>query len=197
MKKYITIIIIIIIIVILAVLGLFYYYSKTGPENNSSVTGDKEQEGLEFLVYTDEKWNFEINYLSNWEKENLGADGLTVFAINAPKEESGNSEAGLLVMAINPSSEQVFEEGMQVSIEQLQTAGILISSSKEMISGIDAYKLVYFYVDSFSGQNTKQAHYFFDGDNIWYQILYMATEESFDKYLSEAEQMVQTFKITD
>lgn len=192
MKKYITIIIIIIIILILTVLGLFYYYSN---KSNEEQEEQEEQEGPEYLVYTDEKWNFEINYLSNWEKENLGTDGLTVFAINAPKEESGNSEAGLLVVAFNPSSEQIFEEEMQTSIEQLQVAGILISSSKEMISNIEAYKLVYFYVDSFSGQNTKQAHYFIDGDNVWYQILYMATEERFDKYLSEAEQMVQNFKI--
>ena len=188
MKKYILIILIIVIIA--AALGLVYYFLKPRPENGTSNGGDEKQP--DYLVYADEKWNFEISYLTSWKEEKLQGEGLVAFEISVPEEEGHTS---LFVMAFNPSSEQVFEDEMQKSIEQLEAEGILISSSKEAMSGTNAYKLVYTYDDDFSGFKVKQQHYFIEGGEVWYQILYSAKEETFDKYLLEVEQMAETFRI--
>jgi hypothetical protein len=191
MKKYILIILIIIIIAV--ALGLVYYFLKPRPENGTSNGGDEKKP--DYLVYADEKWNFEINYLTGWKEEKLQGEGLLVFEISVLNEESGISEASLLVLAFNPSSSQVFEDEMKESIERLKAENALTSSSKETISGANAYKLVYAYDDNFSGFKVKQQHYFINGGEVWYQILYTAREEIFDKHLLEAEQMAETFRI--
>ena len=192
MKKYILIIVILVVIVV--ALGLAYYFLRPEPEDN--VPNGNNEEKPDYLVYADEKWDFEISYPTNWKEEKLQGEGLIAFEIKAPKEESGISEATFLVFAFNPSSGQVFEDEIQKTINQLEAKDSLIFSSKETISDANAYKLVYIYYDDFSGRNIKQQHYFIDKRESWYQILYTAKEEVFDKYVSDIEQMVGSFRVT-
>ena len=79
-----------------------------------------------------------------------------------------------------PEEDQVFSVEMENSTKQLQAAGILISQSQETIAGFNAIELVY--TDKPTSPKIKQLHYFIDGGNVWYQLLFTAKQEKFNEY---------------
>ena len=194
MKKYVFIILVIVIIVLIVV-GLVFYFLIKKPGSPANEEG-QIPEGPAIISHSDEDWGFEINYPDNWtERDSLRREGMLSFAITAPIEDkSGGPAASFFVLAFNPEPGQVFDVVMENSIKQLQTAGILISSSKKTIAGYPAFELVY--LDMPENAENKQLHYFIAKGDTWYQLLYKAKQDKFDQYLPEVEKMIESFRIT-
>ena len=191
-KKYILIIVIVVIIIITAVLGLIYYL-RVEPEN---LPNNEEEQVLAPIFYADEEWGFEFSYPADWETRSLfQREGMTTFGIDSPVEDkSGGPAASFIVLAFNPGEEAVFNTEMERSIKDLEDTGILASQSQRTIAGFSAIELLY--ADDPENPTTEQLHYFIDGGDTWYQLLYAVKKEKFDEYLSEIEKMIESFKIT-
>lgn len=150
-----------------------------------------------YTTYSNEKWKLEFKHPEEWylEFENDSDIGLTL-ALNAPKSaDAEESNAGFLVVAYVPEKEQVFNQEIEKSISQLEASQILIAQSEKTIAGRNGYELIY--VDNPSTPKTKQLHYFIDGGDVWYQLLYMAEVDSYENWLEEVRGMVNSFKITN
>ena len=192
MKKYILIIVIIVVVVIAAVLSLIYYL-RVEPE--SPLDNGEEQVSAP-IFYADEEWEFEFSYPADWETRSLlQMEGMTTFGIDSPIEDkSGGPAASFIVLAFIPGEEAVFNTEMERSIKSLEDAGTLVSQSQRTITGFSAIELLY--TDDPENPTTERLHYFIDGGDIWYQLLYAAKKEKFDEYLPEVEKMIESFRIT-
>jgi len=154
------------------------------------------EEGNDYTVYSNDDWGFKFRYSEDWnlEYEKESETNLAV-AFNSPlRGGSTKSNAGLLIVAYIPEKGQIFSQESQKHINQLEANQILIVYSEEVVSRRNSYKAIY--VDSPSDPKTRQLHYFVDGGDIWYQILYMAEQEVYNDYLEIVEEMVNSFEIT-
>ena len=192
MKKYILIIVIVVVVIIAVVLGLIYYL-RVEPE---SPPDNEEEQILAPIFYADEAWGFEFSYPADWKTRSLlQGEGMTTFGIDSPIEDkSGGPAASFIILAFSPGEEAVFNVEIERSIKDLEDMGVLTSQSQRTIAGFSAIELLY--ADDSENLTTEQLHYFIDGGDIWYQLLYAVKEEKFDEYLPEVEKMIESFKIT-
>jgi len=65
----------------------------------------------------------------------------------------------------------------------------LLDYGNVIISGYPAYEASYVYED------IQYLHYFINAGDTWYQILYVALESTYSKYLDQVETMIDSFEI--
>jgi len=148
-----------------------------------------------YIVYSNESWNFEFKYSEDWDLEfEEESDVNLAFALNSPRQDDSiEASAGFLIVAYIPEEGKIFNEEVQKSIDQLKVGQVLIDYSEKSLAGRYAYEVIY--SDSPSDPKTKQLHYFVDGGDIWYQLLYMAKQDIYNNHLGTIEDMINSFKI--
>jgi len=160
---------------------------------------DEEEELKDYTLYENEKWNFKIYYPKDWGKEIVfdEPEGVGV-GFTAPAESPEDyflEGVAVVASAVDPYED--FDELMAEIISEIQEGEDweLVDYSKEMIDGYPSYKVIY--IEIYYAEETKYLHYFVDGGDIWYQVLYAAEgEDKYDKYLEQVEIMVNSFEIT-
>ncbi len=153
---------------------------------------EEEEEEENYLTYKSAKWEFEIKYPEDWEKEeeDYGPSEFAVVFLTPPEDEDDEAKENLLVYASTAQPDD-FDELMAGLIADLSgdPSVTFLGSSKIMISGYPGYKASYIYDD------IRYLHYFINAGDTWYQVLYVALESTYSKYLDQAETMIDSFEI--
>ena len=161
---------------------------------------DKKKEKVDVYAnyeeYEKSDWGFDIKYPEDWEKRILSEDtaGLTIGFLS-PKEDEGDMfTQNLIVFASLPQSSD-FDEIMQIGIAEMsKDPSINIDGYRKlMVSGHPAYVIEYSVTDVTT--EFKYLHYFIDGGDFWYQILYTANEEGYSVFINEAQKIIDSFII--
>jgi len=159
---------------------------------------DEEEEELkDYALYENEKWNFEIYHPDDWGKEIL-VDDLEGIAIDfvTPAESPEDYFLEDVVVASMADPYENFDELMTEIINEIEEDEYweIVSYSEKMIGGYPAYEITY--REKYYEEEVYYLHYFINGGNAWYQILYAAEgEDKYDKYLKQVETMIDSFKI--
>ena len=160
---------------------------------------DEEEELKDYTLYEDEKWNFKIYYPKDWGKEIISdePEGAAVaFTASAESPEDFFLEGVVVVVSVADPSED-FDELVAEIISEIQEGEYweLIDYSEEMIGGYMGYKVIY--TETYYAEKTKYLHYFVNGGDTWYQIMYGAENEvKYNKYLEQVEIIINSFEIT-
>jgi len=183
-----------IIVPVLLLTALVLIGADCGEESSrKSRDKDEEEEKEKYLTYENEEWGFEIKYPEDWkeeEEEDYGFDEFAVVFTTPPEDEDDEVKENFLVYAsIAPPDD--FDELITDLIADLSGDSYvtLLDYEKVMISGYPGYKTSYIYGD------IQYLHYFINAGDTWYQILYVALENTYSKYLEQAETMVDSFEI--
>ena len=160
---------------------------------------DEEEELKDYILYENEEWNFKIYYPKDWGKEIVfdEPEGVGV-AFTAPAESPDDYFLeGVAMIASVADPYEDFDELIAEIISEIEGDEYweLVDYSIEMIGGYLGYKIIY--MEIYYTEETKHLHYFVDGGDTWYQILYSAEgEDKYDKYLEQVETMIGTFEVT-
>jgi len=161
-------------------------------EKSSRRSRDKDEDEEKYLTYENEEWEFEIKYPEDWgkEEESYGYNEFAVVFTAPPEDEDDDVKENLLVYASIAQPDD-FDELMAGLLADLSgdPSITFLGSSKVMISGYPGYKASYIYED------IQYLHYFIDAGDTWYQVLYVALESTYSKYLDQAETMIDSFEI--
>jgi len=178
------------IIPVLLLTALVLIGADCGEEERRRSRDEDEEEN--YLTYENEKWDFEIKYPEDWEKEeeDYGNEEFTVAFITPPEDEDDEVEENLLVYASTAQPDD-FDELMADLIEDLSGDPYvtLLGYERVMISGHPGYKASYIY------EEIQYLHYFINAGDTWYQVLYVALESTYSKYLDQIETMIDSLEI--
>jgi hypothetical protein len=176
----------------------FVYYSDGGVtfgsfQNNLVITSVSVSD---FLTYDDILTGFSIKYPPDWQLEQRIDRALT---LKVPKDpsSSGTSPAGLAItfkeVPANLSLTSVTQAQLS-TLKSLYPDINLLESGESTFAGHPAYKIVFTATDP--GQHFKKATqiWFKEGTKA-YLITYKADVDSFSKFLSTVEQMLNSFYI--
>lgn len=189
-----------IIVPVLLLAALVLIGASCGEDDRRSRDRDDEEE--DYLTYENEEWEFEIKYPEDWKKEeeDYSSDEFTIIFTTPPEDEDDEIKENLLVYASTAQPDD-FDELMGELIEELSKDSYitLLSNSRVIISGYPGYELSYTYSDYYSeelGEESLQyLHYFINAGDTWYQVLYVALESTYSKYIDQAETMIDSFEI--
>ncbi len=178
-----------IIIPVLLLTALVLIGADCGEEDRKR-SRDKDDEEENYLTYKNEKWGFEIKYPEDWEKEeeDYSYDEFTVFFISPFEDEDDENRENLLVYASTAEPDD-FDELMTDLIADLSESTTLLDYEKLMVSGHPGYKASYIY------DEIQYLHYFVNAGDTWYQILYVALESTYSKYVDQVETMINSLEI--
>ena len=146
--------------------------------------------------YEKNDWGFEIKYPDDWEKEVLGESTEEfMVAFITPEEGKDDTYSQNLIVYASLPQPQDFDELMQAAIAEMSdTPSVDMDSYRKVtISGHPAYVTKYSIADV--AVTFKYLHYFIDGGDFWYQIMYMADEEGYSTFIDEAEKTIESFTI--
>jgi hypothetical protein len=176
----------------------FAYYSDGGVtfgsfQNNLVITSVSVSD---FLTYDDILTGFSIKYPPDWQLEQRIDRALT---LKVPKDpsSSGTSPAGLAItfkeVPANLSLTSVTQAQLS-TLKSLYPDINLLESGESTFAGHPAYKIVFTATDP--DQHFKKATqiWFKEGTKA-YLITYKADVDSFSKFLSTVEQMLNSFYI--
>ena len=187
MKKLKFIIVPVLLLTALVLIGA----SCGGEDRKRSRDEDEDEE--KYLTYENERWGFEIEYPEEWEKEEEEDNNFDEFAViflTPPEDEDDEVRENILVYASTAPADD-FDELMAELIADLSGDSYvtLLGYKNVMISGYPAYEASYLYED------IQYLHYFINAGDTWYQILYVALESTYSKYLDQIETMIDSFEI--
>ena len=182
-----------IIVPVLLLAALVLIGASCGEEERRK-SRDEDEDEEEYLTYENERWGFEIKYPEDWKKEeeeeDYGFDEFAVIFTTPPEDEDDEIKENLLVYASTAPSDD-FDELMADLIADLSGDSYvtLLGYKKVMISGYQGYEASYIYED------IQYLHYFINAGDTWYQVLYVALESTYSKYLDQVETMIDSFEI--
>ena len=180
-----------VIVPVLFLAALVLIGASCGEEDRKrSRDKDEEEEEEKYLTYENEKWDFEIEYPEDWEKEedDSSLNEFTVAFISPPEDEDDEVRENFLVyVSIPPPGD--FDELVADIIEGLSKDANVLDYEKLMISGYSGYKASYVH------DEIQYLHYFIDAGDAWYQVLYVALESTYSKYIDQVETMIDSFEI--
>jgi len=191
MKKYI---ILLLLIIALVLIGIFFYQSDKNIEENEEP--EETDKYLDYETYSNIGWGFEIKHPSDWKQE-ISQDNPDQFSIGfiSPSEDESDLIFENVIVSALGAEEIDFDEKMEDGIEAMSLAPNidLRQNQKTTLSGYPAYVLEY----SASDYSTdfKYLHYFINGGEEWYQILYTAEANTYDSYLETAERIINSIVI--
>ena len=178
-----------IIVPVLLLTALVLIGASCGEEERRKSRDEDEEK---YLTYENENWGFEIKYPEDWKKEEED-DSFDEFAVvftTPPEDEDDEVKENLLVYASTAQPDD-FDELMADLIADLSGDSYvtLLDYEKVMISGYPGYKASYIY------EEIQYLHYFINAGDTWYQILYVALESTYSKYLDQAETMIDSLEV--
>jgi len=163
-------------------------------EEEEELEEEEEEEKKDILTYKNTQWSFELDYPNTWElEEENDANGNLNVRIYSPFESASDQDREMVVVVAEPKPPQSFDEVVNQYIEIVKTEGEFLSSSKKTISGHPAYEINYI-LDA--GAKVRFSHYIIDGGSgIWYEIAYVALENTYSKFLNDFQTILNSLII--
>lgn len=193
MKRIKYFIPVVVVLVGLVLVGVFY----KGDENEKSEKKEKKPDiYVSYDVYEKESWGFDIKYPEDWDKEILGnnAEGFAV-GFRSPEEGEDDMFAQNLIVFAAVPKPQDFDKMMEVGINEMSADPSIDIDDyrKVIISEHPAYLIEYSIADATT--EFKYLHYFINGGEFWYQILYTADIDGYLTFVEEAQKIIDSFVI--
>jgi len=170
--------------------------ASCGDDDKSSRREREEDIYENYLAVENNDWGFEVKYPDDWEKEILGEDTTGIIVgFRSPRADDSDMFAENITLLAYMPQPQDFDEMMQIGIDEVSKSPgtTLFSSRKVMVSGHLAYVLEYSVTDYTT--EFKYLHYFIDGGDYWYQILYTSEISEYNKSLNIAKKIIESFII--
>jgi PsbP-like protein len=157
--------------------------------------GSSPKDNNNFLTYQDSTLGIKIDYPAGWAQE-LHAGGLVTF-LTMLESDTNTYPAGLGVKVQNLASKNTsLNEITKVQIKNLTQNHPdfkLIESTKSMLAGIVAHKIVFIATDN-SGHERKAMQIWTLKDGRAYLLTYKAQPEEFSHYLPLVQKMIDSFQ---
>jgi hypothetical protein len=170
------------------------------------------QGGNSFLSYQNPIYGIKMIYPSDWEKIDMSTSDLNkakasisvnnIVAFSAPRESTSDlHRESLIVTLLNlpsfmqnmPLSEEIPADiyNLKRSSQDFQ----LIDSSPTILSGKDAYRIIYTQTDRNSIIKTMEIFSSINGDKQ-YSLMFVAEQSKFSLYLPIIQKMINAFEIS-
>lgn len=154
-----------------------------------------------WLEYNNNTYGISIQYPSSWESspgENNGSGGssIDVATFSPTREKNSSAILDLLVDTVDPGQnlKQYVSDSISDNIADRKDFRVLKSSIGNItLAGVPAYKIVYTYADA--GQNFKGLETGTIIGNRVYFVQYENSPSRYDKDISTAQKMIDSFKI--
>ncbi|HZE77971.1 MAG TPA: PsbP-related protein [Nitrososphaeraceae archaeon] len=157
--------------------------------------GSSPKDNNNFLTYQDSTLGIKIDYPAGWTQE-LHVGGLVTF-LTMLESDTNTYPAGLGVTVQNLASKNTsLNEITKVQIKNLTQNHPdfkLIESTKSMLAGIVAHKIVFIATDN-SGHERKAMQIWTLKDGRAYLLTYKAQPEEFSHYLPLVQKMIDSFQ---
>jgi hypothetical protein len=157
--------------------------------------GSSPKDNNNFLTYQDSTLGIKIDYPAGWAQE-LHVGGLVTF-LTMLESDTNTYPAGLGVTVQNLASKNTsLNEITKVQIKNLTQNHPdfkLIESTKSMLAGIVAHKIVFIATDN-SGHERKAMQIWTLKDGRAYLLTYKAQPEEFSHYLPLVQKMIDSFQ---
>ena len=157
--------------------------------------GSSPKDNNNFLTYQDSTLGIKIDYPAGWAQE-LHVGGLVTF-LTMLESDTNTYPAGLGVKVQNLASKNTsLNEITKVQIKNLTQNHPdfkLIESTKSMLAGIVAHKIVFIATDN-SGHERKAMQIWTLKDDRAYLLTYKAQPEEFSHYLPLVQKMIDSFQ---
>ena len=173
----------------------------------SSYQPIKQPEMRDLLVYDNPELGIRTKYLVNWITEerynSADKDSSKIVAFMSPSEINAELFEDIIIVEITDvqPADAILDSYVDTHIGKLikktfRTSKFTLLESRTIysISANPGKKVVYKVVAS-PGQEIKTIEVFFINNNKAYSITYAAKSSEFDKYLSETNQMIDSFEI--
>jgi hypothetical protein len=176
--------------VMAAALGGCAFIGKSKPAAN-------DQENTGFKKYESSSQGFEMKYPSEWEIEEDPSVSVAVMLFSGLEGEDDTFVENANVVVQDLAGTGItLDDYTSLNLEQLDTVITgyeEVSQGPATLSGNDAHRLVY---TGIQGKlNLKFMQVWTIKDEKAYIFTYVASEDKYDKYLSDVEKMVESFKI--
>lgn len=185
------------LITVLLLTVVFSGCNEKDTNNGKSSTGNElnEPQG-EFNetthTYTNYTNNFSITINGNWSIDEHTLSGITLY-------REGLSQYEVVTIDITEPltlTETTFEGWIETDLDTLpewKDGFELISANYTTFKGLKAHEIIYRYGENSSGIKEKQ--FAIEKDNKMYYIFYGTSPIRYEKYLDEANQIINSFTI--
>lgn len=171
------------------VILLFVGISIGCTENKKS-----DEEKTSSLNYTNSQYNIGLNKPEGWTiKEN---DQSFIVLFNGPTENQFTINIGIsepYAFSIGENLDFIIEQ-IYYYYPEIFTNLTFLSNSSRIINGMDAYEIVISH--NMSNISVKQKQVLIENNGILYYITYTGLINTYDKYISVAEECINSFTIT-
>lgn len=151
----------------------------------ATLSEDETKSDSQILSYENSLYGLSLEYPSNWQKkENVGK---ALLVLSTPAGDNVN-----LMVQGQRSQNLTLEYYNQISMEQL--ADLAVSSLEERettLAGEPGYQVTY----TINNGTLKLWQVWMIKDNLAYLLTYTASAGNFDKYLSDVQAMVGSFRV--
>ena len=167
---------------------------------NAQVSNDKVH-----LTYSDPVGGFQIQYPSGWKAIPVETIAISTVEITAPPEtfvDLYDKNAVVKITAIKlPSERKTLEQLTDyklIYLTNFMPGYAIVDSNTSNIAGLPAYKVVYksSVGEIGMGMNQKVLEVWTIHGDKWYDIIYIAPVEKYDKYLPVVNEMTNTLQIS-
>ena len=157
-----------------------------------------EEQQYELLVYENPGLGFQIQYPSNWIKEEAYKESIVSFA-SPLKNQITDKFHEILGLAISPTHSQTLQDYTITHLSKLMGSNmidldLLESQTNATLAGNPAHKLVYVHKGPGGIENKVMEVYTIKNGKL-YDITYHGSTDEYPSSLSTAEEMINTFKI--
>lgn len=167
-------------------------YSRRSRDRDEDEEEEKKEEN--YLTFQSDKWGFEIKYPKDWDFEKEEGQGGIMLSFVTPSEGQNDPRENVTFSAY-PAMGDDFDALINEFADELVSQGVVLSDYSQVnISGRLAYKMEYNYQDPDYGEFIF-VHYFINGGNNWYELLYLSLDSTYARYLPQAEEIIDSIVI--
>ena len=153
-----------------------------------------------------------FQFISSQNKKEISRNGYQIFySDNLRLDETGRNGSEFYIFTQKESEQDNFVENLNLMIQNLETLNIdlnkfveitetqisengkLIESKRSTVNGSECHILIY--EATMKGMELKFLQYDFVKNNKAYFLTYSAKKDDFEKYLTEMESAMKSFKI--
>jgi hypothetical protein len=142
--------------------------------------------------------NFEITALEGWEKKNSTLNGLLSTILFAPKKNNEAFRINVNVVTEKVAPDIDLQEYASNSKTELSKTFVnfeKIADNETSLNGLNAHHLIF--THKLQNFDFKMEQYYILNNNIAYVITCSATQQTFNKYKTDFDKIVNSFQLID
>ena len=160
-----------------------------------TLTGCTSNNPLAGLEYINEDYGFGLNPPDGWVMNETSADN---YIVKFNTSDENNFPVALIIIISDYGDGDTLESHAEWEIDIFENASeefTLLSNNNRVINNINAYEIVYTDKVVLFGYTIKTKEVLVDLDNYVLTLAFYASSDSYDAYLSDFEDAVNTFAI--